>query len=239
MAKVAMLFAAGKGERLKELTKETPKPLLPLGQSTILSRILDELEAQKFDRVVVNAFYQKEKLISFLREEAKSRSFEIRISEEAELLGTAGGLKKALPLIEASNFHVLNGDVVFKMNWTSWDQAIESETELEGLWALVSSRPEQTSISLNEKREIIGIGELWGEENPGGYGFSGLQYFRSLDPSRLPNKGCLVRDYWIPLLRESNCLRGVPELFEVWEDLGTPERYQFWHRQLQNDSSLR
>jgi MurNAc alpha-1-phosphate uridylyltransferase len=243
MAKVAMLFAAGRGERLKPLTENSPKPLLPLGQSTILGRILDQLEAQSFERVVVNAWYLKDQVIAYLAEEKAMRPFELLISSEESLLGTGGGLRQALPLLGQDSFFVLNGDITFEMDWVAFERLCFPDPAGDlGLWALCESKPDQTPILCHDAGLVTGIGELWKASEIKGsssFGFSGIQWMTGVRAEDLPKIGCLVRDYLIPQMKKGRRLRGVSGLFQFWEDLGTPERYQFWHRQLQNERGLR
>jgi MurNAc alpha-1-phosphate uridylyltransferase len=96
----AMILAAGFGRRLRPLTSFRPKPLLPILNQPLLFLWLETLRAIGVKRVVINAHHLADQIELALRE--KRRDFDdldIFLSLETTILGTAGGLKKALPLI--------------------------------------------------------------------------------------------------------------------------------------------
>ena len=111
----AMILAAGRGERMRPLTLERPKPLLEIGGVPLIVHHLGALVAAGFDEVVVN--------LSWLGEQIRARlgdgtqyGLAIQYSEEGpEPLGTAGGILHALPLLGLEPFLVVNGDV-----WTDY-----------------------------------------------------------------------------------------------------------------------
>lgn len=108
--KKAFVLAAGKGERMRPLTDNCPKPLLYVGGRTMLDRAIDALEEAGVEEVVVNTFY----LGSMIEEHLASRkSPKIIFSREEELLDTGGGVKKALAHFGDEPFFVLNADVVW------------------------------------------------------------------------------------------------------------------------------
>ncbi|TAL27894.1 MAG: nucleotidyltransferase family protein [Alphaproteobacteria bacterium] len=108
--KKAFVLAAGRGERMRPLTDNCPKPLLYVGGRTMLDRTLDALEEAGVEEVVVNLHY----LGSMIEEHLKNRkSPKITFSHEDELLDTGGGVKKALSFFGNEPFFVLNADVVW------------------------------------------------------------------------------------------------------------------------------
>lgn len=107
----AMLLAAGLGTRMKPLTDTLPKPLIEVGNRTLIDRVLDKLVAQGVTRAVVNVHYLAEKLIAHLKQR---KDIEIVISDErAVLLETGGGVIQALPLLGKDPFFVINTDVTW------------------------------------------------------------------------------------------------------------------------------
>jgi len=108
--KRAMLLAAGRGERMRPLTDKTPKPLLELGGRSLAERALDRLADAGVEEVVVNLHHLGEQLKERLKDYPGLR---IYFSEEEELLDTAGGVAKALPLLGEEPFYVVNGDAVW------------------------------------------------------------------------------------------------------------------------------
>jgi MurNAc alpha-1-phosphate uridylyltransferase len=103
-----MILAAGLATRMRPLTDETAKPLLTLGGRTLLDHALDHLTAEGVTTVVVNAFWQADKIVSHL---ARRPSPPDTIAlQEAEPLETGGGVLNALPYLGQDPFFVINGD---------------------------------------------------------------------------------------------------------------------------------
>lgn len=106
--KRAILLAAGLGTRMRPLTDVLPKPLVPVGGRTLADRALDRLEAAGVETVVVNVHHFADKMQAHLA--ARLRP-DIVISDERDrLLESGGGVVKALPLLGAEPFFVVNSD---------------------------------------------------------------------------------------------------------------------------------
>jgi MurNAc alpha-1-phosphate uridylyltransferase len=109
----AMVLAAGLGTRLRPLTDHTPKPLLKLGGKTMLDQTLDHLAAAGISKAVVNVHYFADQIIAHVKNRADNLS--ISISDETrELLETGGGIKRALPLLNADVFMTANSDILWR-----------------------------------------------------------------------------------------------------------------------------
>lgn len=98
----AMLFAAGKGTRLKPLTDTMPKAMVEVGGKPLIRRVIEKLKAAGTDRIVVNVHHFASQITDYLQANANFNT-DIRISDEtARLLNTGGGIKKAAPLFDSS-----------------------------------------------------------------------------------------------------------------------------------------
>lgn len=108
MPQTAMVLAAGLGTRMRPLTQTTPKPLVAIHGQTLLDRTLDKLYKADISRIVVNVHYLANQIIDHLQ---KTQQTPITISDETdELLDSAGGIIKALPMLGNAPFYVLNSD---------------------------------------------------------------------------------------------------------------------------------
>lgn len=106
----AMLLAAGLGTRLRAAGVEVPKALVDIGGEPLLARQLRYLRAQGCARVVVNVHHMADLIQSFL--ERTDAGLQVIVSDEPELLGTAGGVRHALDHLGPDPFAVLYGDVL-------------------------------------------------------------------------------------------------------------------------------
>ena len=106
---VAMVMAAGRGKRMRPLTATRPKPLVEVAGQTLLDHTLEHLKAAGVRKAVVNVHYLADALEAHLRNRVSG--IEIAVSVERDLLlETGGGLIKAMPLIDADPFLVVNSD---------------------------------------------------------------------------------------------------------------------------------
>ena len=107
----AMVLAAGRGERMGALTADRPKPLLEIGGVPLIERHLQRLAACGIEHVVVNLSYRGTQIRERLGD-GERLGLAIRYSDEGEPpLETAGGIVRALPLLGAEPFLLVNADV--------------------------------------------------------------------------------------------------------------------------------
>lgn len=106
----AMLLAAGRGERMRPLTDTTPKPMLEVDGRPILDHALDKLAEAGVETVCVNTHHLGATIERHLAGRAAPR---IVLSPEDAPLETGGGVKRALPLLGAEPFVVVNGDSIW------------------------------------------------------------------------------------------------------------------------------
>lgn len=113
----AMLLAAGRGTRMQTLTDDLPKPLIMVGQKSLIDYNFAKLEDANIRDVVVNLCYKGD-LIKEHIEELYAKDFNLDFSFEDTALETGGGVKKALPLLKDEAFFVMNSDVLSKEDGT-------------------------------------------------------------------------------------------------------------------------
>ena len=120
----AFVLAAGMGSRMRHLTADRPKPMVPLGGLLLIDHVLDRLAAAGVSRAVVNVHYKAEVLMAHLRTRARPR---IVISDErAQLLDTGGGVVAARGMIGADPFFIHNSDTVWMERIANLDRMIEA-----------------------------------------------------------------------------------------------------------------
>jgi MurNAc alpha-1-phosphate uridylyltransferase len=105
-----MVLAAGMGQRMRPLTDQVPKPLVPLAGRPLIDHVLDRIADAGIARAVVNVHYRAEQLIAHLAGRVRPR---IVVSHEDALLDTGGGVKNALPHLGANPFLIHNSDSVW------------------------------------------------------------------------------------------------------------------------------
>lgn len=113
----AMILAAGYGKRMRPLTDHTPKPLLPAGGKPLIQYHIEALRAAGIRDLVINTGWLGEQLQARFGD-GSALGVRIQWSPEETPLETAGGLRKALPLLGEAPFVVINGDI-----WSDYNPA--------------------------------------------------------------------------------------------------------------------
>jgi MurNAc alpha-1-phosphate uridylyltransferase len=107
----AMVLAAGLGTRMRPLTDTIPKPLVKVAGKALLDHVLDRLAAARVERAVVNVHYLAEQIIAHLKTRTRPK---IAVSDERGLLlGTGGGVVKALSELGDAPFFHINSDTLW------------------------------------------------------------------------------------------------------------------------------
>src|SRR5580698_6534466 len=120
----AMIFAAGRGERMRPLTDHTPKPMLEVGGKPLIVWQIERLAAAGLRRIVINHAWLGERIEAALGDGSRW-GVELRYSAEGDALETAGGIAQALPLLESAGraevFVAVAGDVYADFDYALLD----------------------------------------------------------------------------------------------------------------------
>jgi MurNAc alpha-1-phosphate uridylyltransferase len=220
-----MILAAGRGERMRPLTDETPKPLLPVGGRTLIDRHLDALAAAGFRDIVINLAWLGDRIRAHLGD-GRERGLRIRYSDEGErALETAGGIVHALALLGDKPFLVVNGDVL-----TDYPFADAR---------LPQGRLAQLVLVANPDHHAGGDFALMPDGSVGDEGDTRLTYagIGVFDPALFAGHADGVAPL-APVLRAAMArgLVGGDHYRGRWHDIGTPERLAEIDRALTDDA---
>ena len=117
-----VVLAGGFGTRLRPWTEETPKPLLPILDKSMIEHVVDVLPESHVDRVLIAAGFGIEKMESHF--EDVDLPYEVRIVEEKEPLGTGGAIANCIGELTGGTFCVINGDLITSLKveeMLEWD----------------------------------------------------------------------------------------------------------------------
>lgn len=161
-----MIFAAGLGTRLKPLTDNLPKALVPIADKPLLEHVIMKLKAAGFDEIIVNVHHFPELIIDFLKQ---NENFGIRIevsNEREELLDTGGGIRKAAWFFDDGKpFLVHNVDILSNVDLKELYNQHLTKDALATL--VVSKRDTFRYLLFNDNKRLCGwINEKTGETKP-------------------------------------------------------------------------
>jgi mannose-1-phosphate guanylyltransferase len=203
-----MVLAAGMGTRLRPLTEELPKPLVPVGDRPALAHVLDRLASAGFGRVVVNAHHGPEPMERFVGERTG-----VALSNERDLLGTAGGVAHAAPLLGPGEVLIWNADILVDLDPAALVAAHAAGPPREATLVVQPRPPGGGSVGLDGEGRVVRLRrERFGGETSGGE-FLGIHVLGEGLRARLPVRGCLVGDLYIPALRAGARLQSF-----VWDE---------------------
>ena len=120
----ALILCAGYGKRLNPLTLKEPKPLLKIKEITLLENCIDLIQFLGIKKVIINTFYLKEKIESFIR--LKNFNLDIKIIDDGKtILNTGGGILNMINSSDESDFLTLNPDTVWNKSYVETIQNME------------------------------------------------------------------------------------------------------------------
>lgn len=209
---IAMILAAGRGERLRPMTDTTPKPMLPVRGQPLIERHVIALTRAGIKRIVINLAWLGSRISEYLGDGARYGVSIVYSEERPRALETAGGIFRALPLLAPGPFAVVNGDVYTDFPFESLRIAADQDAHL-----VLVRNPKQHpagDFGLDEGLALAAAASK--------YTFSGIAVYRSTFFA-----GCTDGVFPLKplLLRSMAAKRCSAELYTgVWEDIGTPQR---------------
>jgi NDP-sugar pyrophosphorylase family protein len=220
--KKAMLLAAGLGTRLRPLTFETPKPLLPLNGKTLIDYTLGYLAKWGIEEVMVNLHHLGHKIREYVDDGSKYGMI-AHYSEELQILGTGGGIKNVQGFFGNDPFVALNGDALLDVDL----KALIShhfESNAQATMALKPLAPGDTYQGVAFDKE----GWVKGFNSGGKHFYVGLQVLTKDFLNAMPPAGtefCLIEDSYKPFIESGGKVASF--IYDgYFNDVGTPERYE-------------
>ena len=222
----ALILAAGEGTRLRPLTADRPKPMLPIGGRPLLEHLVSLLRQAGIREIAINLHYRPEAIVQHFGD-GSAFEVEITYSRERQLLGSAGAVRRLAWFFDRP-FMVLYGDVLTDANLA---QLVDEHRR----------RPAEATIALCEVEDPsrCGIAQL---EADGSVSSFVEKPARSAPGRHLANAGLYVlqpsvlevipasgpadfgRDVFPALLRRRQRINGW-RLSSPAIDIGSPERY--------------
>jgi N-acetyl-alpha-D-muramate 1-phosphate uridylyltransferase len=208
----AMLLSAGRGERLRPITDTLPKPLVQVGGKPLIAWHLAALARAGVRDVVINLSWLGEQLRAALGD---GREFGVRIawSEEGPVpLETGGGIFRALPLLGAEPFLVVNSDIWTDRTFSGLDLPSDAHAYL----VLVPNPPQHPRGDFGLEADVV-VNRDAGRFTYCGVGLFRPEFFNGCLDGRFP---------LLPLLNRAIGARRVRgEVYRgQWSDVGTAER---------------
>jgi mannose-1-phosphate guanylyltransferase len=218
----AMILAAGFGTRLLPHTLVRPKPLFPVLNKALLLVTIARLQRLGFDHIVVNCHHLREQIVAAL-----SGLPGVVVQEEESILGTGGGLRRALAQLRDEPLLVCNGDIYHTV---ACDMLYQEHCRGGGKITLAMHYlPRFNSVVVADNRVL----HFAGERVADGLAFTGIHV---LDPEILESLAdhtysCII-DHYRMLIRQHTSIAVSRCDNCFWSDMGTPDDYLALHQGL-------
>ena len=210
-----MILAAGRGLRMGELTKTKPKPLIEFHGKPLIVWHLEKIACAKIKNVVINLSYFGDRIQNYLGN-GSQWGLDIQYSEENPVLETAGGIKKAIPLIKSDPFIVINSDIYTNHDYLNFHKCVLKSKEANLFFT--NNPPHNKSgdyhIDLNGNLSKNGLNM----KTFCGIGVYKKSFFNDV-PTNIPSKLSNLFDKKI----KKGLIQGQM-IDDLWLDIGTPER---------------
>lgn len=211
-----MLLAAGLGTRLRPLTDITPKAMLPMDGHPLIAYGLGLLQRAGIRDIVINLHYLGDHIRDYCKD-GSQWDLRIRYSEEPEILGSGGGLKKAAALMNSGSFVAINADTLMDIDIRAVIAAHNPKHA--GLMTVIPIAPTDPygRVTVNQNC-ITGFGN-------GDYTFAGVQIVTPQLISQLPDgESSVIANGYTPLIAAGATFDAYVHT-GYWNDIGTVDRY--------------
>jgi mannose-1-phosphate guanylyltransferase len=216
----ALVLTAGLGTRLQPLSFVRAKPALPVAGTPLVIRILQGLKSAGIRRVVLNLHHRAGSITAIVGDGSRL-DLEVRYSWETDVLGSAGGPARAIPLLESDRFLIVNGDTLADVDLHAL-AAQHIDTNAQVTMAVVDGRPGYNGVIAGPSGMVQGFGQA-----PGAFHFIGVQavnasVFAGVSPDA---KSETVHGIYPPLIASR------PEAIRLFHtaaeffDIGSPRDY--------------
>ena len=215
MIKKAMILAAGFGKRIYPLTLKNPKPLLKIGNETLLSNALKFLELFGIKQAVINVHYLREQIVEYLDKSQFNLTINI-VNEKDKILDTGGGVLNAIQHFSNEPFLIINPDTIWNSHYLGELKIMEKkffENKKSKCSLLIVNKKKSFDKSLkgdfNLKNDLISRKDGDGLN----YIYTGLQIIKPEVFSALNAKVFSINNIWDNLIK-SNELYGMESNIE-------------------------
>lgn len=214
----AMILAAGLGTRLRPLTDELPKPMVPVGDAPMVVQIQRHLAAHGMQRVVMNTHH--------LAGAFDDQIFPLPtlLSHEREILGTGGGIRHARDLFDDGPLLVWNGDILGAVDVSNlFDH--HARLDVAATWVIAPRPCGDGTVGVDKDGFVVRVRSFKNGIEARGGDFLGIYVLSSIVFDDLPVAGCVVADVLGPKLASGEARIATIDHQGRWFDVGSPAQY--------------
>ena len=218
-----LILAAGLGTRLRPLTNDVPKPLVPVVDASILDLQARKARAIGDVRLHANAHYLAEQVVAA----GETLGFEKVWVEQPEILGTAGPLRRIYAAGYRGGLLVMNGDAYCSFDLKKFVESAVSRASLENgpqVALLAVDFPKVNTFRVGADGRLAGIAGRFGATEGTPATFSGVSWYSDAALSRIREGEFDIREFWKQEIAAGRApFVDMSQLNATWIDMGSPE----------------
>jgi NDP-sugar pyrophosphorylase family protein/tRNA A-37 threonylcarbamoyl transferase component Bud32 len=219
----AFIPSAGLGERLRPITDDIPKPLLPVLGRPAIDRVIDKVLSLPVGHIGVNMHHKWDKLVSWA--EGSGRIQHLRLFREDPIMGTGGALKNAASFLGKRTFIVHNSDIISDINLIT---LLEKHLSSRNIVTLaVHDNKKFNNVWIDGKGHVMAVGKRKHESVPMlcKIAFAGIAVYSPEFIDFLPEGPSSVVDSWLRAISAGYPVGTLDFSGCYWNDIGSPEGY--------------
>ncbi|MDD2678259.1 MAG: nucleotidyltransferase family protein [Candidatus Nanoarchaeia archaeon] len=224
--KKAFILAGGKGTRLRPLTYEIPKPMVPIKGRPLLEYTIELLKKYDIRDIILSIGYLGDKIKEYFGNGSKY-GVKITYVEESEPTGTAGALRLAKPLLENCNFIMINGDILHNLDYAEMIHHFMDNGAVATIALTTVSDPSKYGVAILKGNKIVDFAEKpKAEQISSNLINTGIYIFSSKIFDYIPNKTfSMIETEVFPQLMKDGQFYGYV-MGGQWLTAGTFEEYE-------------
>lgn len=232
----AMILAAGLGTRLRPYSDRCPKPLFPVLGKPLIIHLLEQLRISGCKSITINSHYLVEQFSELLAAEN-----DVKLQVEEDILGTGGGLRKALSYFGREPLLVINGDIVHSLDLTEiYNLHLVSSSPVS---MVVHDRSRFNNLLISPAGLVAGLrvgkGQVSQDSGDRLLAFAGIHVIDPQVLQDIPAEGFYdIIDLYKNMVAAGAEINAIEVSDHFWADIGTPEDYLDLHGRLLNEPDL-
>jgi mannose-1-phosphate guanylyltransferase len=221
----AMILAAGFGTRLRPLSGERPKVLMPVANTPVMARVIEYLKGHGVTGIIVNAHHHQQQVVQYLQTASFGLNLQVRV--ESRILGTGGGIRNTADFWDREPFVVINGDILTDIDLTGAYEAHRKSRPIATM--VLHDQPPFNKIRLDAAGNVMDIPREYDQE---GFAFTGIHILEPDIFSCIPDGFSDIVDVYRDLMDAGRTVRSHISTGHYWYDVGSLPDYMRANRDL-------
>lgn len=212
------ILCAGLGKRLRPITEEIPKPLLPVLGKPLVESIIEKLKEAGILEIGINLHWKPELLKRFFKK--FEREFDFHFFYEKNLLDTGGALKNAKKFLKSTSFIVINSDIIFDFPLKDLIDFHKKNKNFGTL--LITDNSKSNNLKISKEGKLLSISKKFSKNLKT---FAGIAVYEPEILNFMEKEIFSIKETWLEAIKKGLNLNTFYIEPEKWKECGSIESY--------------